>query len=350
MKLSDFVSLDQRGLYQKILEIFPFAYRRINEFILVKGSVPVMLVAHLDTVHREPVKDLCYSVDGNIVMSPQGIGGDDRCGVLGIISVYMRCKKKPWLLFTCDEEIGCIGADHFCERYRQGEFPKGWNLDELKMIIELDRKGGNDAVYYGCANQEFEEYVTSKGFETDYGSVSDISSIAPCLNTAAVNLSSGYYNPHTQYEYVNLYELKRVINIVVTMVEDATDPDFPRYEYIGRYDCDDYYDMYYDNYYGNIMPSFKDRKFESEFHMLFSDGNDYDQRIRNLNIYISDNRHKQMVDEYFLEGGDLEDLLEEIYYAKSFDKGIENAYLHVLYGKDVPDNDSLEYFGLNDKK
>ena len=39
-------------------------------------------------------------------MSPQGIGGDDRCGVFALQSIYAAAKKKPWLLFTCDEETG----------------------------------------------------------------------------------------------------------------------------------------------------------------------------------------------------------------------------------------------------
>lgn len=201
-----------------------------DQYILVDGEAPIMLVAHLDTVHKEPVKDLCISGDGNILMSPQGVGGDDRCGVYALNTIYERSPVKPWLLFTCDEECGGLGADAFTKDYHFGYLPRG--LDELKMLVEIDRKGEDDAVYYSCANEKFEDYITSKGFTTAYGSFSDISTIAPSLGVAAVNLSSGYYNAHTLYEYIDRKQLNGTIDKVLSMVEDAAKPEFPAYEYI----------------------------------------------------------------------------------------------------------------------
>ena len=154
-----------------------------------------MLVAHLDTVHEQPVKDICLSADGNILMSPQGIGGDDRCGVFALCKIYKSAQVKPWLLFTCEEEVGGIGAKYFCLAHKQKQLPK--NLDILKLIIEIDRRGSNDAVFYQCANLDFEKYIIDKGFKTAQGFFSDISLIAPELGIAAVNLSSGYYNAHS---------------------------------------------------------------------------------------------------------------------------------------------------------
>ena len=87
---------------------------RENEYLLIQGDIPILLVAHLDTVHKEPVKDLCMTEDRNILMSPQGIGGDDRCGVYALVSLFESVEKgkKPSLLFTCDEEI----LPHTCLR------------------------------------------------------------------------------------------------------------------------------------------------------------------------------------------------------------------------------------------
>ena len=78
-----------------------------------------MLVAHLDTVHEESVRDICTTADGNILMSPQGIGGDDRCGVFALVKIYKSAQLKPWLLFMCDEEVGGIGAKAFCRAHKQ---------------------------------------------------------------------------------------------------------------------------------------------------------------------------------------------------------------------------------------
>ena len=205
--LEHFLKPTQRGLFQMLCKMFDgkIARKADKHFILVKGEVPIMLLAHLDTVHTEPVRDICKSKDRNILMSPQGIGGDDRCGVYAIVNAYELAVKKPWLLFTCDEEIGGVGADYFCRIHQQGELPV--EVDDMKMLIEIDRRGSNDAVYYDCANDDFEKYITSKGFKTAWGSFSDISVIAPELDVAAVNLSSGYYNAHTLSEYINRKEL-----------------------------------------------------------------------------------------------------------------------------------------------
>lgn len=154
----------------------------------------------------------------------------DRCGVYAISKLYEMSKVKPWLLFTCDEEVGGVGASYFCDSYFAGELPD--ELDELKMLIEIDRKGSNDAVYYDCRNSKFEDYITSKGFVTNYGSFIDISVIAPELNVATVNWSSGYHNPHTLYEYINRRQLENVIGRVATMIDDAMRNDFPKYEYV----------------------------------------------------------------------------------------------------------------------
>ena len=201
-----------------------------KNFILVHGTSPVMLVAHLDTVHAEPVKTICRSRDKNVLMSPQGIGGDDRCGVFALVKVFELAEKKTWLLFTCDEETGGLGASMFCKAYKASKLPD--ELNALKFIVEIDRRGSHDAVYYDCENFDFERYVTSKGFQTAYGSFSDISFIAPELGVAAVNLSCGYYNAHTQHEYIVLSELEHTIEKVVEMVADAD--NCPKFSYVEK--------------------------------------------------------------------------------------------------------------------
>ena len=229
--LEQFLKPTQRQLFKMLCKMFEGKTLISDKhFIFVKGEVPVMLVAHLDTVHKEPVRDICKSKDGNILMSPQGIGGDDRCGVYAIVNAYELSVQKPWLLFLCDEEIGAIGANFFCDVHKESGLPEG--VDNLKCLIEIDRRGANDAVYYECTNAEFEKYITSKGFKTAYGSFSDISVIAPELKTAAVNLSSGYYNAHTTSEYINRAELNNTMYKVVEIVSDVAKKDFPKYEYV----------------------------------------------------------------------------------------------------------------------
>ena len=234
ISLEDFLRPSQKKLFKRLCKKFKGkTLISKGNFILVHGQAPVMLVAHLDTVHEQPVKDICVSADGNIIMSPQGIGGDDRCGVFALVKIHQLSKIKPWLLFTCEEEIGGLGAKKFCLAHKQKQLPK--NLDILKLIIEIDRRGSNDAVFYRCANPDFEKYITDKGFKTAQGSFSDISLIAPELGVAAVNLSSGYYSPHTLHEYIIRSELKCTIEKVSEMVADAAKPDFPKFVYVENF-------------------------------------------------------------------------------------------------------------------
>ena len=229
--LEDFLRPSQKQLFKRLCKKFKGkTLISKGNFILVYGQAPVMLIAHLDTVHEKPIRDICLSADGNIIMSPQGIGGDDRCGVFALCKIFQSAKIKPWLLFCCDEEVGGLGAKNFCLAHKQKQLPK--EIDQFKCIVELDRKGKNDAVYYNCANPDFETYITGKGFKTAQGSFSDISLIAPELSIASVNLSCGYHHAHTLHEFINRSELENTIEKVGEVVTDAANLTFPKFEYV----------------------------------------------------------------------------------------------------------------------
>lgn len=202
-----------------VSELTRMGYRTQTKkgFIYAKGSLPVLLVAHLDTVHKEPVKTVCYSADGSIAMSPEGIGGDDRAGVYMILQIIK--KHRCHVLFCEDEETGGIGAHKFT----------GSNIkQEVNYIVELDRRGSDDAVFYDCDNLEFTKFVTCFGFKQEWGSFSDISVIAPVLQVAAVNISAGYYAEHSRHEYVNLRVMEKNIERVGNMISTPTE----KFEYI----------------------------------------------------------------------------------------------------------------------
>lgn len=181
-------------------------------YLYAEGTIPVLLVAHMDTVHRQPVEQVCYSADGAVAMSPQGIGGDDRCGVWIILQILRTANCH--VLFCEDEEVGCVGAK---------KFTRGSLQPQVNYIVELDRRGSNDAVFYRCDNPEFEDFITSFGFETAGGSCSDISYIAPYLETAAVNISCGYYCEHQRHEYIRLEEMELNAARVAQMVTQQTE-------------------------------------------------------------------------------------------------------------------------------
>ena len=195
-------------------ELHQHGYKSIHnkkKFLYAEGNAPYMLIAHLDTVHKDLPSIICYSKDGDYIMSPQGIGGDDRCGVYIILELLKKLPFKPYIVFTMEEETGGFGAYAFVDYVKD-------NAPDLKYIVEYDRKGNDDCVFYSCDNRDFVDFVEGFGFVETFGTFSDISIIAPALKTAAVNLSSGYYNPHTCHEYVSVSDMHNIIEASVKML------------------------------------------------------------------------------------------------------------------------------------
>lgn len=232
-------------------ELINNGYTVTNEdgFLYAPGEIPVLLIAHMDTVHKEEVKSICVSDDG-VVMSPQGIGGDDRCGIFMILETIKT--HRVHVLFCEDEEIGLIGA---------GKFAKSDIKPDVNYIIEYDRKGKDDAVFYSCDNPEFTKFITDTdiGFIEAHGSASDISKVAPAINAAAVNLSCGYYNQHTLHEYVVISEMMNNIERGKRIIDKPCEHfdyiektySYTKYNYSNYKDTD-----WYKKYYGSGYSSY----------------------------------------------------------------------------------------------
>lgn len=198
-------------------------YNVVDEdgFLYAKGDVPVLLVAHMDTVHKEKCVHIIEK-DGKI-SSPQGIGGDDRCGIFIIMNVVKNFHCS--VLLCEDEECGGIGA----RKFTKTDYIN--NLD-VNFMVEVDRRGSNDAVFYSCDNQEFIDFVTDvTGFKTAPGSFTDISTLMPAAKISGVNLSSGYYSAHTLNEYVVYEEMMDTAGVVEILVKEECEKPF---EYVAK--------------------------------------------------------------------------------------------------------------------
>lgn len=235
-------------------------------YIYAKGSYPVMLVAHMDTVHKKPVRQIIYTDKGNVISSPQGIGGDDRCGIAMILEVIKEYNCS--VIFTEDEEIGCVGANKFIDDYLNGDL----GTIDVNYIIELDRKGNNEAVFYDCDNPEFKDFILEHDdWKFNYGSFTDIINIAPTLGVAAVNLSCGYYNAHTTKEYVVLSEMRANIAKVKHLLADTTEDDVFKF-FEAKHSFDNYNNYDFNNEYDEslyyICADYKGQYIESEVYAI----------------------------------------------------------------------------------
>ena len=218
------VAMTQREMYQTMFRILKKKYEQIiakPEYIVAIGDIPVALIAHMDTVFSSPVQDLYYDKQKNVMWSPDGLGADDRAGIFAILQI-LKSGLRPSIILTTDEEKGGVGASILTDDYANCPIPN------LKYMIQLDRKGNYDAVFYDCISEDFMEYVESFGFYRANGSFSDISFLMPQWEICGVNLSIGYKDEHTYTETLHINQLQATISKVKKMLQVT---DIPTFEY-----------------------------------------------------------------------------------------------------------------------
>ena len=236
-KLELLCSMTQDKLKQFL---FDTSYVNGEGFLYKKGTFPVLLCAHMDTVHKYTPETYIY-VNGTL-SSPQGIGGDDRCGIYIIMEILKKYDCS--VLFLEDEEVGCEGAKAFVKT----DICKG--IHDIKYMIEFDRRGGTDAVTYSCENKEFDEFIEADGyFKKATGTCSDISILMPELGVAGVNLSCGFHHEHNLHEYIMLEEMENTIKEACKILDRTN----RTYDYIKSVTATKWglYDYGYDYYNSN---------------------------------------------------------------------------------------------------
>lgn len=207
-----------RKKYQKVISK--------DKYIFAEGELPVCLVAHLDTVFNQPPRRIYEDPSAQVLWSPDGLGADDRAGVAAIITI-IESNLRPSIIFTMEEETTAAGAFSVVQ-----DFPEP--PANFKCLIELDRQGFNDCVFYNCDNEDFVKYITNFGFVEECGSFSDISIIAPAWKIAAVNLSIGYQEEHSRTEHFYLKWANETIVKVMEILKDETMPSFKYIPFVVR--------------------------------------------------------------------------------------------------------------------
>lgn len=211
----------QTSMFNFLKEKYPKGKVTYNyHYVTAEGDIPIALVAHMDTVWAEPSEEILYDEKKNIMWGVGGTGFDDRTGVFLIIQI-IKAGLRPHIIFTTDEEKGCVGASVLGA--------KKMPFADLRYVIELDRRGTNDCVFYDCDNRNFVDYVEGFGFVEALGSFTDISEICENWKVAGVNLSVGYKDEHTNQERQYVSAMWDTYNKVVKMLKET---DIPKFEYI----------------------------------------------------------------------------------------------------------------------
>lgn len=217
--------LGQESMRKTLIAYLRKRYKKVistKEYIYAEGDIPIGLVAHMDTVFVKPPTSIYYDKEQGVMWSPEGLGADDRAGIFCILKI-LQAKLRPTIIFTTDEEVGCLGAEALVKAFKHDAPSK------LNYIIQLDRRGSTDCVFYDCDNLDFVKYVESFGFIEAIGSLSDISVICPEWGMAGVNLSVGYENEHSESEILHVVPMLKTIDKVKIML---TQKEIPEFKYI----------------------------------------------------------------------------------------------------------------------
>jgi hypothetical protein len=204
----------------------------------------------MDTVQREDSVDRLWTLrlkDWIIKADDAIILWDDKCWIAIAMELYEKLWNKISLLFTRQEETWCNWAREFCNKH--------WDLvQQCKYCLVLDRRWAWDIIWYNNSycSKEFEDELARLTKEFWYkpatGLCSDMNHIAKLINW--VNLSVGYYNPHTKQEYIKCDELVNAYETARYIIK-YMDWDFPIYKYKPTYNNYSYgynYGYDYDRY------------------------------------------------------------------------------------------------------
>jgi len=173
-----------------------------NLFNFQFNNVP-FLSSHMDTVKRNKTKN--YNQCNNIIKSNDILGGDDACGITIILKLLLEKKLTFNWILTSREEIGGIGSKAFCQHNQQ-------LLQNQLYGLILDRKGNSDIIctqnQYGSKELEDNLFIIGKkyNYQPNRGIWSDADQFSQYISCA--NLSVGFYNQHTNNEYINLLDLE----------------------------------------------------------------------------------------------------------------------------------------------
>ena len=180
------------------------------------------LVSHLDQVQHPYPKDYRIFETDEIIFAYSasqrsfcGLGADDKNGIW----ICLRCLEKyPTLkvAFFADEERGCNGSSKADMAF----------FNDTRFILEPDRRGKRDIItqigFSTLCSKEFYEAIRPGlyGYKEESGMMTDIEALRKRgYPNSCVNLSCGYYDPHTSHEFTQKKDLLNCLDFVSHIIE-----------------------------------------------------------------------------------------------------------------------------------
>lgn len=276
--------------------------------------------AHLDQVQNAHSKDFTVYKQGDVIFAysakskaQQGLGADDKNGIwialelLGELDV-LKCA------FFVGEEVGCVGSSE-----ADMEFFK-----DVRFCVQPDRRNGDDLITNisgDICSQEFLAAIdyAEFGYKETTGLMTDVEELCEQgIGVSCINISCGYYNPHTDHECTSWSELCNALDFahhICTTLEDVYPHEYvstwTNYKGYGGYyggyknygsgyggDYGDWYDDWYKEKYGTPQ---KDKSYtyydrEEDYNMM--------QQVLEEEPYLSFDEVKENYGELFISQED----------------------------------------------
>lgn len=195
-------------------------------FVKGESETYPVVVAHLDQVQKAHSKDFKAVITEDIVFgySPsekeyQGLGADDKNGLW----IALKCLESFDVIkvaFFVGEEIGCVGSSKCDMNF----------FADARFVVEPDRRGGNDLITsisgYDIASEAFLNAFDYKsfGYEATSGLMTDVLELTERgVGVACINMSCGYYNPHSDEEFTVISDLLNALDLVEHIITTCID-------------------------------------------------------------------------------------------------------------------------------
>ena len=193
------------------------------------------VISHTDTVHslneiivKEENKP---NAQGDLKLSlkaytptgkPTGIGGDDKCGVFACLTLL---DELPFLkaAFFVSEETGCHGSKKADPEFFknvgyaiQFDAPENWMITEKCFgQILFDR----DSDFFKSCNEVLSEGMIKSDMEYMVHPYTDVYALRGKFDFSCINFSIGYYDYHSEDEYVVVEDVFNGIEMGKKMIE-----------------------------------------------------------------------------------------------------------------------------------
>jgi tripeptide aminopeptidase len=220
---------------------------------LNEGEYYPMFISHTDTVHQKVDKIIvkeenlirpntfgksfsndevsclkAYTEDGN----PTGIGGDDKCGIFICLELLKSLDKVKIGLFV-SEETGCHGSSKCDENFLQDvgyitqyDAPGNHLISEICSGVRLFER---DSEFFNIVIPTIENAFGNEMLVQSHP-YTDISQLKKKIDVCCINMSCGYYNMHTNQEFVSIEDVENAITAGLNMVKELGLKKY-KYEY-----------------------------------------------------------------------------------------------------------------------